>query len=458
MALIPRFILLSAATAVLLFSCKKEPVPCCDPNPNDTTATAYGTPFDQVPAAEDVVMYEVNPLVFSTSRDLAGVTARLDSIRDLGVNVVWLMPIYEKGVLNSVGSPYCIANYTKVNANYGTLDDLRTLVDSAHSKGMAVMLDWVANHTSWDHEWMNDPSNYVRVNGEIIHPPGTNWADVAELDYSNQQMRQAMIEAMKYWILEANVDGYRCDYATGVPEDFWKAAIDSLRALPGRDLLLFAESDQLSLLDQGFDMAFSWSLYGTLLNVFQGGDAKQLFQSHQSEFSTLAPGKTTVRFVSNHDQHAWDGTPQQLFGGGKQVLAAFAVATTLGGVPLIYNGQEKAVPYQLPFFTPTNVAINWNLNPQTTSAYRALLSAYREYDAFRGNVRTNHSTFQVAAYSSSGTGHEGFVAVNVRSTAMSLVVPDAWKNKTVFDVLSQDSVALGTSLSLDPLEYRLLVK
>ena len=404
------------------------------------------------------MLYEANPLVFSTTRDLAGVTARLDSIRDLGVNVLWLMPIYELGVLKSVGSPYCIANYKALNPNYGTLSDLRTLVDSAHSKGMAVLLDWVANHTSWDHEWMNEPSYYYRVNGEIVHPPGTNWEDVAELDYSNPDLRLAMIDAMKFWIVEANIDGYRCDYATGVPEDFWKMAIDSLRAMPGRDLLMFAESDQLTLLNQGFDMAFSWSMYGALLNVFQGGDARHFYQSHASEFSSLAPGKTTVRFVTNHDQHAWDGTPQQLFGGGKQVLAAYAIAASLGGAPLIYNGQEKAVPYQLPFFTPTSVAINWNLNPQTTRAYKKLMNAYERFDALRGSARTDHSTYQVAAYSSLGSDHAGFVAVNVRATAMSVPLPSAWQNRTVFDALAQDSLALSTSLSLDAYEYRWLVK
>ncbi len=296
-------ILLLVLFAVSVSSCKKPPVPCCDPNPTDTTGSAYGVPFDGVPSPEDAVLYEANPLVFSTTRDLAGVTARLDSIRDLGVNVLWLMPIYELGVLKSVGSPYCIANYKALNPNYGTLSDLRTLVDSAHSKGMAVLLDWVANHTSWDHEWMNEPSYYYRVNGEIVHPPGTNWEDVAELDYSNPDLRLAMIDAMKFWIVEANIDGYRCDYATGVPEDFWKMAIDSLRAMPGRDLLMFAESDQLTLLNQGFDMAFSWSMYGALLNVFQGGDARHFYQSHASEFSSPAPGKTTVRFVTNPDHH-----------------------------------------------------------------------------------------------------------------------------------------------------------
>ena len=118
---------------------------------------------------------------------------RLDSIKDLGVNVIWLMPVYEMGSLNSVGSPYCIKDYKSLNPNYGDLDDLRELVDSAHAKGMAVIMDWVANHTTWDHIWMSDESFYVKQNGVIIHPPGTNWQDVAELNYSNAEMHHAPV-------------------------------------------------------------------------------------------------------------------------------------------------------------------------------------------------------------------------------------------------------------------------
>jgi 1,4-alpha-glucan branching enzyme len=447
-------------------SCKEQP-PCCDPDPTpiDTTGTSsgdgyqqYGTPFATVPAAEEVVMYEVNPLVFSSTRDLPGVTARLDSIKSLGVNVVWLMPIYEKGSTNSVGSPYCIKDYKTMNPDYGDLQDLRDLVDASHNLGMAVMLDWVANHTSWDHIWMADESYYVKENGVIIHPPGTNWADVAELNYSNAEMRAEMISAMKYWTLEANVDGFRCDYATGVPGWFWKEAIDTLRSLPNRELLMFAESDDLSLLNQGFDMAFSWSFYGAALGAFGGGDARQLYTAHASEFYGLDPGKTMVRFVTNHDQNAWDNTPQNLFGGQNQVMSAFVLSCTMGGVPLLYNGQEKALPYKLPFFTPTSVAINWTLNPKVTSEYRSILSAYNDYDALRGHVRTNLSNFAIAAFTAVGSDHNAFVAVNTKSTAKSFAVPADWQSTMAYNPISKDSIALGTSLTLAPFEYNVFVK
>jgi len=452
---------------IVFASCDTNPVDCCDTNPNpvDTTGTTgdgytqYGTPFDGVPSSSDVVMYEINPLVFSSTRDFAGIMPRLDSIKDLGVNVIWLMPVYEMGTLNSVGSPYCIKDYKSINPNYGDLDDLRELVDSAHAKGMAVMMDWVANHTSWDHIWMADESFYVKQNGVIIHPPGTNWQDVAELNYSNAEMRGEMISAMKYWILEANIDGYRCDYATGVPGWFWEEAIDTLRSIPNRDLILFAESDDLGLLNKGFDMAFSWGFYGKSLGVFtQGDDARGLYTQYTGEFFNLDPGKTMVRFVTNHDQNAWDDTPQALFGNQDKVMSAFVLAATMGGVPLLYNGQEKALPYKLPFFTPTSVAINWSLNPSVTKEYKAILQAYDTYDALRGANQVNHSTFNIAAFSSAGTGHDAFVAVNPRNSAMSITLPNDWQGISVLDPVNGTSLNTGNSLTLAPYRYQILIK
>ena len=439
----------------------------CDRNNGGTQPTntgdgymQYGEPFAEVPEAEEVVLYEVNPLVFSAHRDLQGVTARLDSIRDLGVNVIWLMPIYEMGIDRSVGSPYCIKDFTSMNAAYGDIDDLRTLVEQAHKRGMAVLLDWVANHTSWDHVWMGDSSFYVRDNGSIIHPPGTNWSDVAELNYDNPELRAEMISAMKYWILEANVDGYRCDYAGGVPNDFWNAAIDTLRAIPGRELLMFAESDQYDLLEEGFDMSFSWSFYGSCWNIWNlEADASQLFQSHLDELTQLPSGKTTVRFMTNHDQHAWDGTPKDIFGSNDAAFGVFLTATTMGGVPLLYNGQEKGLSYQLPFFVPTTKGINWTLNPEETARHKLLLEAYHTYDALRGSAnRSDYSTNNVIAFASEGTNHMAFIAVNPRTNPQTISLPQAWQNKTVWNVFEQDSIVIDSSISLHNSQYLLLVK
>ena len=176
-------------------------------------------------------MYEVNMQTY-TPANFQGVMARLDSIKALGVNVIWLMPTYPVGVLKSINSPYCVQNYNAVNPNFGTLTDLRNLVAAAHTLGMAVIMDWVANDTSWDNVWITNKSWYLQdANGNIISPPNTNYNDVAALNFNSTPMRTAMIRAMKYWIFTANVDGYRCDFADNVPNDFWAQALDTLSTI-----------------------------------------------------------------------------------------------------------------------------------------------------------------------------------------------------------------------------------
>ena len=183
---------------IILISCKEGENPLVESPVTQDTTTVYGTPFQNVPAIEDIVMYEVNERAFSTAGNLQGVTIRLDSIKALGINVIWLMPIHPIGEINSVNSPYCVKNYLAVNSEFGTLTDLRMLVEEAHNRNIAVILDWVANHTAWDNPWIDSTNWYTKDgNGNIISPAGTNWADVADLNYNSKNMRLAMIEAMK---------------------------------------------------------------------------------------------------------------------------------------------------------------------------------------------------------------------------------------------------------------------
>src|SRR5665213_2022297 len=224
--------------SVVFFSCSKTDKPVTLGLPTDPAQ--YGTPFANVPAAKDANLYQVNMRVFSTAGNLQGVTARLDSIKNLGINVVYLMPIYPVGILKSINSPYSVKDYEAVGSEFGTLNDLRTLVDQAHQKNMAVILDWVANHTSWDNSWISNKSWYQQdPSGNIISPPG--YSDVAQLNFNNDTMRTAMIAAMRYWIFTANIDGYRCDFADNIPFDFWKQAPTSLNSITSHHLLFLAE-------------------------------------------------------------------------------------------------------------------------------------------------------------------------------------------------------------------------
>ncbi|MBN2261956.1 MAG: alpha-amylase, partial [Prolixibacteraceae bacterium] len=184
---------------------KDDPVP----EENNKQPVEIIQPFDKVPSLTNMVIYEVNPLVFGPDGTFSDVEAKLSHIKGLGVNVVWLMPIFPKGIEKGVGSPYAVMDYTDVNPDYGTINDFKRLVTAAHQLEMAVIIDWVANHTSWDNAWIDNHDWYVSdTNGNIINPPGTNWQDVAELNYNNMEMRAEMIDALKFWIEECNIDGF----------------------------------------------------------------------------------------------------------------------------------------------------------------------------------------------------------------------------------------------------------
>ncbi|GGH70761.1 alpha-amylase family glycosyl hydrolase [Phaeocystidibacter marisrubri] len=432
------------------WSCKK------DVN-SSTSGSSYTDPFTQMPATEDVVMYEVNLRAYSENGDLQGVMYRLDELEDMGVNVIWLMPIYPVGQVNSVNSPYCIRNYIQVASEYGNLRKLREFTSMAHDRGMAVMLDWVANHTAWDHPWIEEnPGWYTQDgNGNIIHPPGTNWQDVADLNFDNMDMRAAMIESMKYWVEEANVDGFRCDYADGVPYDFWVSAIDSLRNIPGRELLFFAEGNRADHFAAGFDMAFGWNYYGAIKNVWNGQATSLMRNTHIQEYNNAPAGKHWVRFTTNHDESAWDATPMQIFNGKKGALAASVATIFTGGVPLIYGSQEVGVTGTIPFFS--NTQIDWSKNGDMLAEYESLLSFYSKNKIARTGVNTDYSDDDVLCYVKSLNGKELLIIVNVRNTTVlydmpsSVVVGDDW-----YDERDQVKYDFGLQLILEPYRYYVL--
>ncbi|MFH1213583.1 MAG: alpha-amylase family glycosyl hydrolase, partial [Candidatus Neomarinimicrobiota bacterium] len=268
-------------------------------------------------------MYEVNIRAFSSTGTFQGVIDRLDSIKALGINTIWLMPIYPIGVKNSVNSPYCIKNYTEINPEFGLLDDFKTLVSEAHEKNMAVIIDWVANHTAWDNPWITNKSWYTQdEDGIIIYPAGTNWQDVADLNYSNQDMRKEMIKSMKYWIETADIDGFRCDAADYVPYNFWAQAIDSLYTI-GKYLILLSEGSRNDHFTAGFQMNYGWDFYYNLVNVFNDDySVTTIYNTHNTEYKNIPEGKHKLRFTTNHDESAWNETPVILFNGKKGALAA----------------------------------------------------------------------------------------------------------------------------------------
>lgn len=400
----------------------------------------------------EMVIYEANPKVFARTNALNAISARLDEIHDLGVNVLWLMPVFEQGVKNAVGSPYCIKDYKKLNADYGTLDDLKSLVSKAHSKGMRVLLDWVANHTSWDNAWMQNKSWYTRnAAGEIISPEGMGWADVADLDYSNTDMRSAMIETMKYWIETVDVDGYRCDYAEGVPDDFWKQAIKELKVIKGDNLLMLAEGGKSTLYSDGFDIVYGWNLTPKLQDVFAGKAAlSALYEVNRKEYQGVPASKLRLHYITNHDL-ASEHSPLQSYKNERGAMAAFALATMLNGVPLIYSSQEIGYPQPLSFFGYQ--IVDWNSNAAYLNEYKQLMKVYKATATLRGGALKTYETGKAASlyYSSGKKGL--FVMVNTSNETQNVKIPIERTGDRVKNLLNGETIALPAALTLEAYQY-----
>jgi glycosidase len=416
----------------------------------------YGKPFTGVPDRLDVNMYQVNIRSFSKEGDLKGVTARLDSIKALGINVVYLMPIYPVGEVKSVNSPYATKDYNAIGKEFGTLEDLRDLVDAAHNKKMAVILDFVPNHTSWDNPWISNKSWYVTDSaGNIKYPQ--NWKDVAQLNFKNQDMRLALIHSMKSWVLKANIDGFRCDYADGPPVDFWKQAIDTLRNIQSHKLLLLAEGRRPANYTVGFDYNFGFSFFGNLKRIFKNNrSVKSIDTVNVKEYQDAKDGQSVVRYLTNHDVNSSDGTPLDLFGGEKGSMAAFIVVAYMKGVPMIYNGQEIGTPSRL-VFPFTNSHLNWNDgNYAMTQEYKKILAFGNNNAAIRRGDLTSYSSDDVCAFTKTKGAKKVFVLSNLRNRAITYMVPESLKNTKWRNAFKGGKIKIKNTITLEPYSYLVL--
>lgn len=403
-----------------------------------------------------IVIYEANPKVFAKTDVLKSITANLDRIQSLGVNVLWLMPVYEQGSKDAIGSPYCVRDYGKINPEFGTNSDLRTLVSSAHSKGMRVILDWVANHTSWDNQWIIDhPDWYTQENGKIISPKGMGWNDVADLNYGNKDMRAAMKSAMISWVKDYDVDGFRCDYTDGVPSDFWKDVIDELKTIKGDNLLMLGESSNPDYYKSGFDLLYAWSYAGRLPDLFAGSiKLGDLLSIYKNEMSSTPDGKDRMRYIINHDTASSDGSPLTLYKGERGAMAAFVLSAFLKGVPMIYSSQEVGYVSAINFFD--YVIQNWNSRTDYQKEYAKLMSVYAQSAPYRGSAPTLYSTGEVASirYQCSN-GSWLLIFVNTTGQEQTVKVPMELAGKKVNEMISGMNRTLDVQEQFEAYEYKI---
>ncbi|NUQ80635.1 MAG: alpha-glucosidase C-terminal domain-containing protein [Bacteroidetes bacterium] len=319
--------------------------------------------FTTVEWSGSMTIYEVNVRQFSEQGTFKAVEARLPELKALGVGILWLMPINPIGEQNRkgpLGSYYAVRNYTGINPEFGTEAHFHDLVKAAHQLEMKVIIDWVANHTSWDHPWVKTNPDYFTKNdkGEMV-PPVADWQDVVDLNYDNKDLRKDMIEAMKYWVSEFNIDGFRCDVAGMVPVDFWDAARRELDAI--KPVFMLAEAHEAALHVNAFDMTYGWQ-QKDYFNKLAAGTLKatDLINYYTNEEQKhYHPSNYRMLFITNHDENSWNGNEYKRLGDAYQVMSVLTF--TLPGMPLIYNGQEAGMTQELKFFERD--PIQWKDHP-----------------------------------------------------------------------------------------------
>ena len=346
--------------SLLILSCQNQSEIARKPQ----VKTIEDTPF--LPINEEIiskaVLYEANIRQYSVEGSFNAFAEDLPKLKKMGVKIIWLMPINPISTKKSkgpLGSYYAVSNYTKVNPEFGTLKDFKSLVNKAHQLGMYVILDWVPGHTGWDHVWIKENSDYYLKNrkGEIIDPidfrtgKSFGWTDVADLNYKNMQMREALRKAMVYWVEETNIDGYRIDQAYAVPQEFYNKTFAILKRI--KPLFLLAETDiyhpgGLALVKK-FDASYDWPGHHLSKKVAQGQKNALNYSRHiERTIKRYGPENIVVNFVSNHDENSWNGTIEESY--GKAAYAFMALNYTIPGMPLVYSGQEYDLNKRLHFF------------------------------------------------------------------------------------------------------------
>jgi glycosidase len=330
------------------------------------------------------VIYEIFPRDFSPAGNFNGVTARLDELKNLGVTILWIMPIQpigEKCRKGEFGSPYSISDYYAVDPGYGTLADFKNLVAEAHARGFKVIMDLVADHTAWDSVMMKHPEFYKQDAPGRLLPPIPEWTDVAGLNYANTQLREYMITMMKYWIQECDIDGYRCDVASMVPTDFWLAARAELKKIKP-DIMLLAEASKSELLVQAFDIDYDWPLLATLNQVLiNGAPASDLQASWEESRRRFPRGALHMRVSDDHDEARAVARY-----GIRGALAASVLMFTLDGVPLLYNGMEVGDATESgdpALFDKLTIFWHPKERPPVRNIYRDLIRLRKQYACFR---------------------------------------------------------------------------
>lgn len=422
---------------------------------------------------DTAVIYEANLRQGTKTRDLKGLQLELPRLKDLGVDVIWLMPIHpisKEQRKGSLGSYYAVQDYKAVNPEFGTIEDMKEFVRTAHSLGMKVILDEVANHTGADNAWVTEhPEYYVRnEKGEMYGP--FDWTDVFMLDYTNPGTREAMADALTYWVKDVDIDGYRCDVAGMVRTDFWEEVRPKLEAI--KPVMMLAEADKPELLLNAFDVDYAWPMKDVFNAIAATKGVNKYAEEHKEnrpkmnaqdipaliakQAKQYPQGSVHMNMVTNHDLNSWEGTEFERYGEG---LGAFAVLSyTLPGIPMMYTGQEVGFNHPFEFFEQDPVQPDYTAN-EFTAFYKALNSLRHNNKAMRSKVPAefiNATKEDILVFNRENDGDRVMVFANLSGEELPLKAKKGnFDTKGLKDYFSGSAAELPATLK--PWQYIVLV-
>ncbi|WP_438988245.1 alpha-amylase family glycosyl hydrolase [Polaribacter sp.] len=416
--------------------------------------------------SKNATIYQLNTRQFSEEGTFKAAQTQLPRIKELGVDIIWLMPINPIGKKNrkgTLGSPYSVKDYYGVNPEFGTFQDLKNFVNEAHKLGMYVILDWVANHTAWDNELVEKhPEWYAKdYKGDFRPTPWWDWSDIIDLDYNKPGVRKYMTEALKYWVKEADIDGYRCDVAGFVPLDFWNNVRNELDAI--KPVFILGEWESRDLHAKAFDMTYAWDWNEKLHNICMGkADVNQLYIYYSWNERFFPKNSIRMTFVSNHDKNSWEGTMYEQFGEGLE--AAIALSVVGDGMPLIYNGQEAGNTKRLEFFEKD--PIQWKEH-EIGDLYKKLFALLKsntalwhaKWGATMIKIPNNHET-EVLSFVRQNEKDKVFAVFNFSKNQKEITFKESLFEGDYTDFNSSEKVNLNqnTKLTLAPWSYKVFVK
>ncbi|MEO2062945.1 MAG: alpha-amylase family glycosyl hydrolase [Christiangramia sp.] len=479
-----KLLLILLTSSILTVSCKNEQKDTKEET-NEIAKDSLAPVSDEV--MESAVIYEVNIRQYSPEGTFNAFTKDIPQLKDLGVKVVWLMPMYPIAMKNRkatgeksieditdtierkkyLGSYYSISDYSAVNPNFGTMEDFDKLVETAHENGMYVILDWVANHTGWDHAWITEhPEYYTKdKNGEITDPINDatgepwGWTDVADLNFDNEGLREAMKQEMLFWVKEHNIDGYRADAAHSVPTDFWEDVSADLREVKPVFMLAEAESPK-DLFHNAFEMGYNWEGHHIMNEIAQGKKTAKDWDDYMKKIdTTFEDDDYLMNFITNHDENSWAGTVKERMGDASEAM--LAMSYTIPGMPLIYSGQEYDMDKRLRFFEKDTIPHQkgkvypileklGKLKNENAALHGAKQAA--SYETLETSNQEN-----ILAYERKGGGSELIYLANMSDQPVKFTVSIAGDYQD-YMANSELQIEEGQEMEFQPWEYKILTK